>query len=326
MKEYENSLPDQDEVIKYPKDNQKNNFASNNDYNNYANNINYNNNFQNINYENEINNNKNANLIMDNNNDDNMEINVNRFQYAQDLSNQKNEQNDSQMIKQQEEINYNIFKGFLIKVYGIISFQLLLTLILILIFQKKSIKDYFIRRATLTGFLNFLSILGFIITLIILIVKKDFSKKVPYNYISLFIMTFFLSIMCAFFSLNFSVESVIFCISLTAISSIAITIYAYYSKTNWGTILALIMVIIGQLAGFFLMVLILDNTMMEKVTCLVGTLLFGVYLVYDTQIIMKKFGEQVYGIDDYIFASIQIYLDIINLFMMILSVFGKNNK
>ena len=138
-------------------------------------------------------------------------------------------------------------------------------------------------------------------------------------------MTIFLSFMCAFFSLNFSVESVIFCIVLTAISSIAITIYAYYSTTNWGTIKALLFVIIGQSGGFIFFMLIFNNPMTEMVMCLFGTLLFGVYLVYDTQIIMRKYGT-VYGVDDYIFASIQIYLDIINLFMIILSAFGNNKK
>ena len=323
MKEFENSLPDEDEINKYPKDSRRNNFApyNNNNFNNYPNNNNYNNNFQNNNYENEINNNKNANLIIDNNED----INVNHYQYAQDLNKEQNSQNDSQMIKQQEEINYSIFKGFLTKVYGIISFQLLITLIVILIFQKESIKDYFLKSPTLTGFLNFLSVIGFIITILILAIKQDLSKKVPYNYIFLFVMTLFLSLMCAFFALSFSFESVILCIALTAISSIAITIYAYYSTTNWGTIKALLFVIIGQSVGFFLMIFILNNTMFENVMCLFGTLLFGVYLVYDTQIIMKKYGE-VYTVDDYIFASIQIYLDIINLFLVILSVFGNNKK
>ena len=66
-------------------------------------------------------------------------------------------------------------------------------------------------------------------------------------------MTIFLSLMCAFFALSFSFESVVFCICLTAISSIAITIYAYYSTTDWGIIKALLMVIIGQSGGFILM-------------------------------------------------------------------------
>ena len=318
MKEYENSLPDMEDINNYPKDSKRNNFKIND--NNYANINNYNDNL-----EKDINNNINANLINDNKYDS-MDINVNHYQYPQDINKDQNSQNDSQMIKQQEEINYSIFKGFLVKVYGILSVQLLITIIIILIFQKDSIKNYFINSPTLTGFLNFLSVVGFIITLLILTAKPDLSKQVPFNYISLFIMTIFLSLMCAFFALSFSFESVIFCVCLTTISSIAITIYAYYSTTDWGIIKALLMVIIGQSGGFILMALILNNEMMEKVLCLVFTLLFGVYLVYDTQIIMKKFGQEIFKVDDYIFAAIQIYLDIINLFMIILSVFGKNKK
>ena len=318
MKEYEHSLPDIDEINKYPKDSQRKNYEA---YNNFVNN-----NFQNNDFENQNNNNQNANLINDDNNEDNMNININHYQYAGDPNNkEENSQMDSQSIKDKEEINYSIFKGFLYKVYGIISFQLLVTLVVILIFQKDSISDYFNNRPVLTGFLNFLSFVGFIATLLVLAIKQDFSKRVPYNYISLFIMTIFISFLCAFSSLNFSKESVIFCIVLTLISSIAITVYAYYSTQNWGTIKALILVILSQSGGFLLMILLLSNTMIEKVMCFVGTLLFGVYLVYDTQIIMKKFGET-YKVDDYIFAAIQLYLDIINLFMMILSVFGKNKN
>ena len=319
MKEYENSLHESDGMNKFPKDSQRQNFYP------YENNQNYPN-YPNDNLANHMNNNQNDNLINDNN-EDNMEIHINKYQYADDLNNNnENSENMSQEeIKQKEEINYKIFKGFLYKVYGIISVQLLITLIVILIFQKESISSYFKNRPTLTGFLNFLSSIGFIATLIVLILKKDLSKQVPYNYISLFIMTFFLSIMCAFFSLSFTKDSVVFCIFLTLISSVAISIYAYYSTINWGIVLALIIVALSQCIGFLFMLFLLRNSFLEKVLCFLGTLLFGVYLVYDTQVIMKKFGET-YGVDDYIYAAIQLYLDIINLFMAILSVFGKNRK
>ena len=319
MKEYENSLHESDGMNKFPKDSQRQNFYP------YENNQNYPN-YPNDNLANHMNNNQNDNLINDNN-EDNMEIHINKYQYADDLNNNnENSENMSQEeIKQKEEINYKIFKGFLYKVYGIISVQLLITLIVILIFQNESINNYFKNRPTLTGFLDFISSIGFIATLIVLILKKDLSKQVPYNYISLFIMTFFLSIMCAFFSLSFTKDSVVFCIVLTLISSVAISIYAYYSTVNWGIVLALIIVALSQCIGFLFMLFLLRNSFLEKVLCFLGTLLFGVYLVYDTQVIMKKFGET-YGVDDYIYAAIQLYLDIINLFMAILSVFGKNRK
>lgn len=318
MKEYENSLPDEDDLKKYPKDNpRKNDYDA---YHNFNNNLN-NNYFD----DNLMNNNNNTNLIMNKNNEDNIDINVNMPQYANNLNNDQDSQKDIESVKQQEEINYQLFKGFLIKVYGIISFQLVITLIIILIFQIDSIKNYFLNRTGFTFLLNLISIGGFISTLVAISLKQDLAKKVPLNYITLIIMTIFVSFMCAFFSLNFSFELVLFCICLTCISAIAITVYIYNSEVNLSIIQAILYVIFGQGGGFLLMWLLLPNPMAEKVTYLVFTLLFGLYLVYDTQVIMKKFGE-VYQIDDYILASIFIYMDIINLFMEILSVLGKNKK
>merc|ERR1711879_1103277 len=55
----------------------------------------------------------------------------------------------------------------------------------------------------------------------------------------------------------------------------------------------------------------------------IGAILFSFYIVYDTQIIVggnhKKYQLSV---DDYAFGALTLYVDIINLFMMILSLFG----
>ena len=45
-------------------------------------------------------------------------------------------------------------------------------------------------------------------------------------------------------------------------------------------------------------------------------------LIYDTQLVIGKFGRE-YEIDDYIFAALAIYIDIINLFSFILRLLGK---
>ena len=54
----------------------------------------------------------------------------------------------------------------------------------------------------------------------------------------------------------------------------------------------------------------------------VGALIFMVYIVYDTQLMMG--GKHKYSIDpeEYIFAALNLYLDIINLFMYILAIVG----
>jgi len=50
-----------------------------------------------------------------------------------------------------------------------------------------------------------------------------------------------------------------------------------------------------------------------------GALLMSGWIIYDTWQIMARLGP-----DDYILAVIDLYLDIINLFLFILDMFGRN--
>ena len=49
----------------------------------------------------------------------------------------------------------------------------------------------------------------------------------------------------------------------------------------------------------------------------VGSIIFSLYIVYDTDNLIKRFDY-----DEYIWASISLYLDIINLFLSLLNLFG----
>ena len=52
-------------------------------------------------------------------------------------------------------------------------------------------------------------------------------------------------------------------------------------------------------------------------------LLFATYIIYDTQLIVGNKTSIRYSTDDYILASMNLYLDIINIFIRILSAFGE---
>ena len=48
-------------------------------------------------------------------------------------------------------------------------------------------------------------------------------------------------------------------------------------------------------------------------------MLFSFYIVYDTQLIVGgKHRKIMFHIDDYVLAAVSLYLDVINLFLMIL--------
>ena len=57
------------------------------------------------------------------------------------------------------------------------------------------------------------------------------------------------------------------------------------------------------------------------ITCLV-LLVMGVFLIYDTQLITGR-GKYSMSIDDYILAALVLYIDIVTIFVELLSLFGR---
>ena len=55
-----------------------------------------------------------------------------------------------------------------------------------------------------------------------------------------------------------------------------------------------------------------------------GAFLFSIYLIYDTQLMVG--GDHKYSIspEEYVFASLNIYMDIINIFIYILQIIGQS--
>merc|ERR1712012_151083 len=112
-----------------------------------------------------------------------------------------------------------------------------------------------------------------------------------------------------------------------------LTMYACCTKTDFtgfgaylfGALLAL------TLFGFTVPLLAsagLSFTALNLVFNIVGVLLFVFYIIYDTQLIMGQHGghKEQFEIDDYIFASLNLYLDVVNMFLYILQMFGDRNE
>ena len=86
-----------------------------------------------------------------------------------------------------------------------------------------------------------------------------------------------------------------------------------------------LMVLVAQLIFFGFLNLFIRSQFIHMLCCLGCTALVGMYLVYDVQLISGKFGIE-YSIDDYIFAAMELYIDIIRLFLEILRILGKFQK
>merc|ERR1719452_275501 len=80
-------------------------------------------------------------------------------------------------------------------------------------------------------------------------------------------------------------------------------------------------VLFGLIAAFFP-----ASRTLNLVYAGIGTIIFSLYIVYDTQLMVGGSHKYSLSPEEYVFASLNLYLDIVNLFMYILSIIGNSRS
>merc|ERR1719348_1558950 len=107
-------------------------------------------------------------------------------------------------------------------------------------------------------------------------------------------------------------------VGITAAVTFGLTVFSFQTKidfTRFGGALIVLMI-----AGMCLLFTNLRVADIIYSSC--GAFLFSLYIIYDTQMMMG--GKHKYSVspEEYIFAALNLYLDIINLFLFILRIIG----
>lgn len=230
--------------------------------------------------------------------------------------------NDSQWVAQTE--NPEIRKGFVRKVYGILGAQLALTTVVAAPFATHVIDKEWVAE---NSWLMLMSMMGTLGIMCAGMCNPGMFRNYPTNYVILGTFTFFEALLVGCITTIYSTESVVLVALLTAGIVGSLTMYAMYTEsdfTNMGGYLfaALIALCLTGLVCMFLP----NVAMAQKIMAGCGALLFSFYIIYDTQLIMGGNHAVKFGIDDYVFAALSIYLDIINIFLDLLRLLGDQNN
>lgn len=115
-------------------------------------------------------------------------------------------------------------------------------------------------------------------------------------------------------------------VGLTAVICIALTLFAFQTKWDFtvmggGLFVAVIVLMIVGIIAMFLP----KNSVIHLIYAGCGAILFSLYLIYDTQLMMG--GKHKYSIspEEYIFGALNLYMDIINIFLFILQIIGNRD-
>jgi len=100
-----------------------------------------------------------------------------------------------------------------------------------------------------------------------------------------------------------------------------LTMYAFVSRRDFSAWGSFLMVGLWVLIGTMLLNFFFQNAAVDLWLASVTVLLFSGLLVFDTWRLRNRYGP-----DDYVGASVQIYLDLLNIFMAILRITGNRRS
>lgn len=209
--------------------------------------------------------------------------------------------------------------NFARKVFGIFASQAFATSLLVAAAQLSLSLRAFMDAQS---FLAPLAIITSLITLYSLACYPKLQRTVPTNYVLLAIFTVSEAYAIAYLARNYPASIVVVAAILTFTLGAALLIYALFSKKDFTTMgasmtLALILLIVASIIA-----VLINLPFFTLMVTVFSVFLFGLYLIMDVQLIMGRHTLS-FGQDDYIMAALNLYLDIINIFLNILSILGS---
>ncbi|XP_051544023.1 protein lifeguard 4-like [Myxocyprinus asiaticus] len=204
---------------------------------------------------------------------------------------------------------------FLRKVYTILSLQITVTTAVSALFMLCNPIKTFVHESPI---LVLISAIG---SLILLLALAVYRHQHPINLYLLFGFTLLESMSVATAVTFYEYTIVLQAFVLTSAVFLCLTAYTFQSKRDFSKLGASLFAGLWILIIASFMRLFFYNDTMELVFAGAGALLFCGFIIFDTHVLMHKLSPE-----EHVLASINLYLDIVNLFLYILRILDSMKK
>lgn len=218
-------------------------------------------------------------------------------------------------------VETNIRNQFIKKVYSILTVQLLWTAAICAFFMfyqplREATILFVNHHALLWQVMIFVSLLGSICAL--MMKKNEYPTNYKIMFVFISVMACNIAVPCAFYYAAGKGLAIAQAVLVTGVIFLTLTAYAHFSKTDFSFIGGFLMCVLMCNIIFGLIAILSGSSMMVFMYHVFGVLVFCGFILMDTAMLIHK-----YGCDDYMIASIELYLDVINLFLHILALLGN---
>uniref|UniRef100_A0A8C5I044 Transmembrane BAX inhibitor motif containing 1a n=1 Tax=Gouania willdenowi TaxID=441366 RepID=A0A8C5I044_GOUWI len=227
----------------------------------------------------------------------------------------------SQLLKY---VSYQIPPHF--TVYLILAAQLLVTTAVVAIFTFVRPVRLFVQQ---NQWVYWASYAVYIVTHLVLVCCKGPRRKFPWNVILLGIFTLAFSYMTGSISSFYNTKAVFLALGITAVVCIAVTVFCFQTKVDFTKcqglfcILGIVMLVVGIITAIVLSFKYIP--WLHMLYAALGAIVFTLFLAYHTQLLI---GNRKHSIseEEYVFAALSIYVDIVQIFLFLLQIIGASTK
>lgn len=199
--------------------------------------------------------------------------------------------------------------------------QLLMTFGLIALFHfTPSIRTYV--RSREGQWLYWTSYVVFLVTYIALSCCKSVARRFPANMILLGVLTLSMGYMAGMISAFYQIDSVLIAVGITAFVCLGVTLFSFQTKYDFTSCFGVLFVISLALMGFGIVCAFTYSRVLYTVYAGLGAVAFSIFLAVDTQLIMGGKRHEI-SAEDHVFASLMLYIDIVYIFLYILTLLGN---
>lgn len=132
----------------------------------------------------------------------------------------------------------------------------------------------------------------------------------------------FESILVGSIASTYTTDSVVKALVATVVMTLALTLYAWQTRVDFTAMGGALLCLMIGVVMFGIWTAIFPSQAGQTAYCAAMAIVFAIFIVYDTQMILGgKHHSHAFQTDEWVFAALNVYIDIIQLFLQLLRLF-----
>lgn len=197
--------------------------------------------------------------------------------------------------------------------------QLMVTFAFVAVFTFVEKAKVFVMANIWTYFVSYAI---FFVSLCVINCCGSVRRRHPWNLVALSVLTLSMSYMAGMIASFHDTDAVVMAVGITAVVCFTVVIFSLQTKCDFTPCYGVLFVCTIVLIVFCLLCIFIPNKILHIVYAGLGALLFTCFLAVDTQLLLGN-KELSLSPEEYIFAALNLYTDIITIFLYILAIIGR---